>query len=239
MNKLVAFILIGLLDSFAFAADTIIEVIPLNYRPASELIPLLTPLLGNSTQLIDNGANLLVRTTPDRLAEINALVKQLDMRQSNLLITVIQNADELNAAQLNDHGIGHVYQTQHAEQNTQSIRTLEGVPAHIKVGRLYPRQNFSAYGYPTTTDYSEVTTGFEITPKLVGQQVILSVGPWSDKMNGQGQIETQNAQSTVRINLGEWVDIGGIGENSSVITRQTSKSQMRILIKVERGELDQ
>lgn len=251
MNTLLALILVGLLNSAGFAADTRIEVIPLNYRPASELIPLLAPLLGNSAQLIDNGANLLVNTTPDRLAEINALIKQLDIRQSNLIITVIQSrqttADELNAQRRDSSKLsdsGHIYQTQDAEQNTQTIRTLEGVPAHIKAGNVYPRQNFSAYGYPTTIDYTEATTGFEITPKLLGRQVILSVAPWSDKMNGHGQIQTLNAQSTIRINLGEWVEIGGIGENSSnsnnaVITHQTSKSQTRILLKVERGESDQ
>ncbi|MFZ2405872.1 MAG: hypothetical protein WAW41_12090, partial [Methylobacter sp.] len=85
------------------------------------------------------------------------------------------------------------------------------------------------------------TTGFEVIPRLAGQQVILSVAPWSDKMNGRGQIETQNAQSTIRVNLGEWVELGGSGENSSsssngalVNTRQIDKSQMHILVKVDR-----
>lgn len=243
-------ILITLLNNSVFAENNIIEVIPLANRPASELIPLLAPLLGNNTQLIDNGSNLLLKTTPDRLAEINALVKQLDARQSNLVITVIQsrqtNADELNAP-LTDSStsggniLGHVYQTQDKDrdQNTQTIRTLDGIPAHIKAGNIYPRQNFSGYGYPTTTDYTEATTGFEVIPRLVGQQVTLSVSPWSDKMNGQGQIGSQNSQSTIRINLGEWVELGNIGENSrssgtAVNTRQTGNSQMHILIKVDR-----
>ena len=118
---------------------------------------------------------------------------------------------------------------------------MDGVPAHIKVGNIYPIQNFSGYGYPTTTQLTEATTGFEVIPRLAGQQVILSVAPWSDKMNGQGQIETQNAQSTIRINLGEWVELGGVGENTSnssngtfTNTRQTGERQMHILVKVER-----
>ncbi len=254
MKKILVFILITLLNSRAFSENTIIEVIPLSNRPAFELIPLLTPLLGNSAQLIDNGSNLLVKTTPDRLNAINALVKQLDAQQKNLLITVIQSrqtsADELNAAvriHLNapvdapSRFSGHIYQTQDkdAAQNTQTIRTLEGMPAHIKTGNVYPRQNFSGYGYPTTTEYLEVTTGFDVIPRLTGQQVILSVSPWSDRLNGRGQIETQNAQSTIRINLGEWAELGGVGENSSnlgsalVNTRQTGNSQMHILVKVD------
>jgi type II secretory pathway component GspD/PulD (secretin) len=242
-----------------YAAETIIEVIPLNNRPASEIIPLLTPLLGNTAQLIDNGSSVLVKTSAEHLKEINVIIKQLDQRQSNLLITVVQSrqatADELNAGarvQLNDStedvsksgGMNaHVYQTQDkdAEQNTQTIRTLEGVPAYIKAGNVYPRQNFSAYGQPTTTEYIEASTGFAVTPRLVGQQVILSVSPWSDKMNGLGQVDAQNAQSTVRINLGNWVELGGGGEHARqsgngglVNTRQVGNQQMHILVKVDR-----
>jgi len=260
LKKILTLIFISLLNSSAFAADAIIEVIPLTNRPAFEILPLLAPLLGNSAQLIDNGSNLLVKTTPDKLAEIKAIIKQLDVRQSNLIITVIQSrqttADELNAAarvQLNipvddpsrssGRVIGHLYQTQDksADENTQTVRTMEGVPAQIKVGNIYPIQNFSVYGYPTTTQYTEATTGFEVIPRLAGQQVILSVSPWSDKMNGRGQIATQNAQSTVRINLGEWIELGGVGENTSsssnsalVNTRQIDKNQMHILVKVDR-----
>lgn len=260
MKKLLALLLITLLGSNAFAEDTIIEVIPLTNRPAFEILPLLAPLLGNTAQLVDNGSNLLVKTTPDRLAEIKAIVNQLDVRLSNLVITVIQSkyttADELNAAArvqanipLDDPSraggriIGHVYQTQDksTDKNTQTVRTMEGVPAHIETGNVYPRQNFSVYGYPTTTQYTEATTGFAVIPRLAGQQVILSVAPWSDKMNGRGQIETQNAQSTIRVNLGEWVELGGSGENSTsssngafVNTRQIDKSQMHILVKVDR-----
>ncbi|TAN71282.1 MAG: hypothetical protein EPN17_01905 [Methylobacter sp.] len=260
MKKILTLIFIALLGNSVFAAETIIEVIPLNHRPASEILPLLAPLLGDTAQLIDNGSNLLVKTTPDRLAEIKTIVNQLDVRQNNLLITVIQSkqttADELNAAagiQLNipvddpsksgGRMMTRLYQTQgkNADENTQTVRTLEGVTAHIKAGNVYPRQNFSVYGYPTTTEFTEATTGFAVTPKLIGQQVILSVAPWSDKMNGRGQIETQDAQSTLRVNLGEWVELGGVGENTNnstnsalVNTRQIDKSQMHILIKVDK-----
>ena len=259
MKKYLAslFISIILLGQCAFAAETTIEVIPLTNRPAAEILPLLAPLLGNTAQLIDNGSNLLVKTTPDQLAQIKSIVSQLDVRQSNLAITVMQSrqttADELNASagvqvagnssSVGGRMVGHIYQTQakDADENTQTVRTLEGVPAHIKVGSIYPRQNYSGYGYPTTTEYTEAATGFAVMPRLAGQQVILSVSPWSDKMNGRGQLDIQNAQSTLRINLGEWVELGGIGESSSsntngalVNTRETSKNQMHILLKVDR-----
>ncbi|MGZ4998549.1 MAG: hypothetical protein ACXV8J_12080, partial [Methylobacter sp.] len=72
MKKLLALLFISLLNSSALAEDMIIEVIPLTNRPAFEILPLLAPLLGNTAQLVDNGSNLLVKTTPDRLAEIQS-----------------------------------------------------------------------------------------------------------------------------------------------------------------------
>lgn len=260
MKKLSALIFIALLGNSVFADETVLEVIPLTNRPAFEILPLLSPLLGDTAQLIDNGSSLLVKTTPDRLAEIKAIINQLDVRQSNLVITVIQSrqttADELNAgarAQLNvpvddplrmgGRIIGHLYQTQDksADKNIQTVRTMEGVPAHIKAGNIYPSQYSSSYGYSTATEFIEATTGFEVIPRLTGQQVVLSVSPWSDKMNGQGQLEVQNAQSTLRVNLGEWVEIGGVGESNNgstnstfMNTRQVGDSQMHILVKVDR-----
>lgn len=260
MKKLSILIFIALLGSSVFAGEVVLEVIPLANRPAFEIVPLLAPLLGNTAQFVDNGSSLLVKTAPERLAEIKAIVSQLDVRQSNLVITVIQSnqttADELNAAasvQLNgstDYSlrsggriIGHLYQTQdkNADKNIQTVRTMEGVPAHIKAGNIYQGQYSSSYGYAIATEPIEATTGFEVIPRLAGQQVVLSVSPWSDKMNGQGQLEVQNAQSTLRVNLGEWVEIGGAGESSNgssngafVNTRQTGDRQMHILIKVDR-----
>jgi len=261
LKRLLALIFISLLNSTAFAEDAVIEVIPLKHRPAFEIMPLLAPLLGNSAQLIDNGSNLLVKATPDRLTEIKSIVRQLDVRQSNLVITVVQSrqstAEELNAAAGVQRNVpvdapsraggrlfGHVYQTQdkHADENTQTVRTLEGMPAHIKAGNIYPGQYYSNYNYSSATEPAEATTGFEVIPRLTGNQVVLSVSPWSDRMNGRGQIETRNAQSTIRINLGEWVELGGIGENTSstnsalVNTRQVGESRMHILVKVDRAD---
>jgi hypothetical protein len=253
-------------STISSAEETILEVISLSNRPASEIQPLLSPLLEITDQVIADGSNLIVRTTPERLAEIKTIISKLDARQSNLIITVIQSsqttADELNAVarvQLNipvddlsksgGRINGHVYQTQdnHGNENIQTIRTMEGNTAYIKAGSTYPIQNVqiynSGYGYPsvsTTNEIIEATTGFAVTPRLAGRQVILDVSPWSDKINRRGQIQTHDAQSTITINLGEWVELGGIGENSNSSTnrtlstiRQTSKNQLHILVKVD------
>jgi len=265
-KTLLSLLFIIMFSTISSAEETILEVISLSNRPASEIQPLLSPLLESTDQVIADGSNLIVRTTPERLAEIKTIISKLDAPQSNLIITVIQSsqttADELNAVarvQLNipvddlsksgGRISGHVYQTQdkYDNENIQTIRTMEGNTAYIKAGSTYPTQNVqiynSGYSYPsvsTSTEFIEATTGFAVTPRLAGQQVILDVSPWSDKMNKRGQIQTQDAQSTIRMNLGEWVDLGRIGEvsNSSTTgtlstTRQSSRNQLHILVKVD------
>lgn len=268
MNKqLLILLFIITLGNTLCIAETIIEVITVNNRPASEIQPLLKPLLDESDQVIADGANLLVKTSPERLTEIRTFVSKLDSRQQNLLITVLQSsqitADELNAAARaqinmstnnvsNTTGIiaGHVYQTQGktARENTQAIRTLEGNTAYIKTGNTYPVQNVqiinSGYGYPavsTNTEFIEASTGFAVIPRLNGEQVTLEVAPWSERMAARGQIQSQTAQSNLRVNLGEWVELGGISLNSQQSNsnglaniRQTGSSEVHILIKVEK-----
>ena len=247
-------VIISLLCNYALADYSDIEIVPLSNRPASEIIILLAPLLDNSAQLTDNGSSLLIKATPDRMKDIKALIQKLDVRQNNLMISVIESqqvtADQLNAAdgivssdpaKSNNH-TAHFYQTQAKgnDEATHVIRTLDGVPATIKVGQNNPQQNFSAFGFPSSTQYKETSTGFSVTPRLVGQQVLLNVSPWSETMNGKGQVGVHQAQSTLRINLGEWVEIGGIGQNPNanmngtlMTTRQIDKNTLHILIKVD------
>lgn len=248
MIKILALLIISLLSNQVLADNSDIQIVPISNRPASEIIALLAPLLDNGAQLTDNGASLLVKASPDQLKTIKALIQKLDVRQTNLMVSVMESqqitADQLNmAAGTSSGNTAHIYQTQAKgdEEAIHVVRTLEGVPAFIKVGVSNPQQNFSAFGYPATTQYKETSTGFSVTPRLVGTQVLLNVSPWSETMNGQGQIKTQQAQSTLRINLGEWVELGGEGPNpsgnmsgSSMDTREIDKNTQHVLIKVDR-----
>jgi type II secretory pathway component GspD/PulD (secretin) len=251
----------------ALAEQTVIEVIPLANRPASEIQPLLEPLLEYTDHVVANGSNLVVKTTPERLTEIKALVSELDTRLNNLIITVIQSrhltADELNAAArvrisgpIDDPSkarasvYGHYYQNrnQYASESTQTIRTLEGNTAYIQAGSAYPAENVQIYdsGYgpiiSTTTGFIDTTTGIAVTPRLSGEQAILDVSPWSDRLNARGQIETQGAQTTIRVKLGEWVELGGINEDSQnnsngnlARIQQLNQNRLHILVKVDKA----
>lgn len=267
MKKQVLALLLMLFMVPAIAAtESVVEVISIYNRPASEIQPLLIPLLENTDQIVANGDSLIVKTTPERLQTITNLIRKLDNPLNNLLITVIQSRD-VTAEQLNagvgfdikvplqnpGHPRGHVegyynqFQGRNNNQNTQTIRTLEGVPAHIKAGNVVPITNYQVYrdgyGYPyenRSTQLVEATTGFEVTPRLVGQQVVLDVSPWSDSIDAQGQFQTQEANTSIRANLGEWVDLGGVDESGQSsgntpfsYNRQSGQNTLHILVKVD------
>ncbi len=247
-------------------AEPVMEVITVYNRPSEELRPLLLPLLESTDQVVANGDSLIVKTEPERLQTITNLIRKLDKPLNNLMISVIQSrdvtAEQLNAGvnfaiqvpvQRPGDAKGHVqgyynqFQGQGNRQATQTIRTLEGTPAHIQAGNVVPITNAQVYqdgyGYPyqnRSTQYIEATTGLEVTPRLVGQQVELDVAPWSDRFNNQGQIETQGANTVIRANLGEWVDLGGVAESGQSsgntpygYNRQATQNNLHILVKVD------
>lgn len=264
MYRLVCFVLVLLLSLGVIAEETLVEIIQVNNRPAEELTPLLLPLLEPGEQIVANGNSLLVKTQPQRLQTITNLIRKLDNPVNNLLVSVIQSS-EITAAQLNAELAGRItlpatgkitinggaYYNQNQgvsrRQDTQTIRTMEGVPAHIRAGNAYPIRSYqqypTPYGYPQasqSTHYFEATTGFAVTPRLMGKQVDLDVSPWSERANGPDQFQIQEAQTSIRVNLGEWVEIGGVDENGQsnntgtlAYSNQSNQSRLRIMVKVD------
>lgn len=249
------------------AAQTVIEVIPLFNRPAAELQPLIAPLLEPSDSVVGNGFSLIVKTNPARLAEIKSLIKKLDTAPVNLSIKVIQSkdqtAEQLNAAaNINvkipiNHpaevkgGIsGYVQQQQRSSHTEQSLKTLEGKPAYIKVGSHHPIRYSAVYdsGYgrrtvASNTQYIEATTGFAVLPRLNGDEVTLEISPWSEQMQQGGVIETQSAQTTLKTKLGQWLEIGTINEVSQAtgsglfnVEQGSGENLIRILVQVEKAQ---
>ena len=235
--KLVAYSL--LLPVLAYAENTIMEIIALQHRPASEIQALIAPLLENGDRVSDNGFQLIVKTTPGRLENIKALVQQLDTQQHNLIVSVLQNsslsADELNAQEsirlspqtIQFQGMNADTRELRRQQTTQSLRTLEGQAAIIKTGKIRPIQNIGVYGsinanqttanqfVPGNTQFIEIDSGFSVTPRLNGEQISIEIAPWSEQFQAGNQIETQGLRTSVNTKLGVWVEIAGIDSTST------------------------
>jgi hypothetical protein len=145
-------------------ADMPLEVIQLQHRPAADLLPILRPMLVEGASMTGTGFQLIVRTTPENLAELRGILATLDSAPKQLLVTVKQVADrsELGSdvsiganVHIGEHGrvilpgggvTGRDNVTLRArgtaargdDADTQSVRVLEGGDAYIQIGQSVP-----------------------------------------------------------------------------------------------------
>ncbi len=219
----------------ALAEDATLETIALGHRPAEEMAELIRPLLDEGDAVIASRGQLIIKASPVKLAEIRALVEQLDKPLHRLMITLVQGnglsvewlAARVNKARLSGEAPqvmsggsgGHVYRLQANETGThiQRVQTVAGKAAYIEFGEERPvlRQSIAQYGnrliVAPDASYRKTTSGFAVTPQLVGKDIVLELSPWSRQVNraGGGVIDTQSAAMTLRAALGEWVELGG------------------------------
>lgn len=254
--------LLYLWSTLLSASEPVLRVIELNNRPAEEIQPIIVPLLHPADRVIARGSSLIVRSTPDRLVEIEQLIHELDSPVASLIISVIQDTT-LSAREMNARAKVKIQVPVNAPEDTraavkgqfsddrlqdsvkisQRVRTLEGQQAYIQAGSAHPVQNYPGQGYQPTTDYIDTTTGFAVTPRLSGDQVFIQIAPWSDKMRRTGVIDTQSARTTVRAELGQWVEIGGIsdygqaqGKGLTAQSRSDYQQNTHLLIKVDKTQ---
>ncbi len=265
MWRRLALIAIAIAAGIAPAGAEDLSTIELRHRPPEEMVPLIQPLLGPGDVVIPARDSLILKAAPEKVEEVRDLVRQLDKSPHRLLITVTQGRD-LSAETLNAQGRlrgridlnrpadpsirfrGHIYQSEGRDSAgyTQRLQTLEGQSAQIEVGAQIPVPTQSyygyGYGYSESIEYRPATTGFVVTPRLSGGEVILELSPWSDRLSRDrfGVIDTQSAHTVIRAVLGEWVEIGGqaemsMSEESGLASRNysTRSQQNRIFLKVE------
>ena len=135
------------------------------------------------------------------------------------------------------------------DRDVQRVRVLEGHEAFIQTGQSVPsaEQQVVVTGSTVTTvqsvQYRNVTKGFYVRPRLAGEQVTLQISPHRDTLSasGGGSIDTRSATTVVSARLGQWVEIGGVGEqhtrSSTGVAASTSSSgssQYSIYIRVDR-----
>jgi type II secretory pathway component GspD/PulD (secretin) len=109
-----------------------------------------------------------------------------------------------------------------AEQTTQRLRLRDGSKGFILMGEMVPyvremlllARRYSGYGQ--TIEFQAVNTGFWVRPILERGYVTLEIRPHlegfqrsSTRMMGMpSAVQLQELVSTVRVPLGQWVDLG-------------------------------
>ncbi len=250
-------------------AETIFKIITLQHRFASDLLPAISPMVGLDGTATGMQNQLILRASPERMRDIEAIVESLDVARVNRRITV-SNSNSIETQHNRTEASGTIRRgnvsisnDRHAAPNNgrvdivrntsntyrsgnQFINVVEGERAYISNGQIVP---FTQEWISLTrryiqierlTDWREITTGFAVRPRTIGNQVELEITPRIASLNNQGFIDVESLTTTIRVNLGDWVNIGGTMQNNDEISRKilglqsTSNNQnSNIIIKVE------
>lgn len=190
-------------------------------------------------------------TTKQRLRELSGSVGAGDVRvtvpgsgsrdNSGLVIEGVRGNDILKARVVESQSLEN-------DKNTQHLQVLEGNRAFIRVGQSLPVPERSVFLTPQgvrvieSTQFRDATTGFYVLPRINGDRVTLEVSPQRDSPSTQspGSINIQHIVTSVSGRLGEWIDLGGVGQNktdqtSAIGSRSTATTseQRTVLIRVE------
>jgi len=285
-RRQLAAVLLGALLAAGAAAQTTVEVIPLKYRQADQIIPVIQQLLSRDASVSNFQNQLVIRATPAELAQVKSVLASLDTPPRRLLISVRQNADvtgsrreaEISGSIGNDQARvtvpgsasreggnvvlrdgddrlrARVADTQQSgsERIAQTVQVLEGYSAFIRVGEARPVRNRQVVRTMVngqlvdrvieSTDYVEAATGFNVRPRLQGDRVTLDIDPQRETFDDQrrGAVNVQRVVTTVSGRLGEWIELGGMGDDRSgsrsdiLSTNSTRSSDRRgVQVKVE------
>ena len=242
--------LFAMLFSVTAMAATEFKIITLQHRFADELLPIIQPLAGEDGVVTGMQNQLIIRTSPENMAEIEQVIASMDVARSNLKITV-NRQNNLDSTQ---HGvdvsgrkrIGNVaistnrYPRQARDgvqidiqnnssttkQNCQQfINVVDGEFAFIQVGQSVPfTQEWRTFTHrythiKRTTEFIEVSTGFAVRPRSIGGQIELDITPRIAQLNQQGFIDFEALRTVVRVNKGEWFDLGGAMQRNDEVSR--------------------
>jgi type II secretory pathway component GspD/PulD (secretin) len=257
------------------AQQTVLEVIELNYRNADQVIPMLKPLLAPGGTISGMQNRIIVRTTPQNLAELRKVLDVVDAMPRKLTISVRQHSNasgtgteaEISGSIGNnraratvpgtgsnqggtvvirsgdDKVRGRESQSQSVanDSSVQTLQVLEGNEAFIQVGQSVPVRSQAAQG-SETIQYRDAGAGFYVRPRVSGNQVTLSISTRRDSVAdpNTGAINVQHVDTVISGRLGEWLELGGIAQESvqrdsgTVYRRSVSgQEERRVFLKVE------
>jgi hypothetical protein len=229
MNRgaLIRFAVLTLLASGALAQNTL-EIIGLRHRVAGEVIPSLQPLLEPGATLSGQGSQLFVRTGPGNLAELRRALEAIDRPARRLLISVRFDSS-LEAASRGIEAGARVTnrdaqvelraqdsRSRADERVDQRVQALEGARATILTGESRPLRQRQYIQTPAgvvsqeVTVVQEMTSGFEVVPRVSGDTVQVEIVQQRASASGY-----ERAGTTASGRLGEWFQLGAVAMGGS------------------------
>lgn len=264
---LTSFLLIALID--CACAAPVLKIIPLKHRFAQDLVPVIQPLVGSAGSVSGFNEQLIINAEPSAIAEIETVIRNLDVERRNWRMTVSHAGSGTRAETRN--GVsgeigkdirvsmpdrhGRTRRGVNVELNDRSrtwsesgnieLQILDGESGFIRVGQEIP---YTATWIELTrrharliqeVQWRDVSTGFAVRPRQLGNQVDIEIVPRISALNGQGSIDFTELSTHIRADPGEWVDLGATLSARDEVSRailqegngsQQSSTQLRIRV---------
>ena len=239
------------------AQQPVLEILTLKYRNADQVVPILKPLLAPGGTISGMQNRVIVRTSPQNLAELRQVLDTLDARPRRLLISVRQDAageQTRNEAELfgsvqsgdvrasvpgtrrNADGTvvlrrGDDRVTARAE-DSRSLSANRGLQTlQVTEGGeawIHAGPSLAVQGGESTT-YREAGTGFRVRPRVSGNNVTLEISTQRGGASDpvSGSLDVQRVDTLVSGRLGEWIELGGLAQQGTRTDRGTLSRSTR------------
>ncbi len=231
-------------------AEGPLKIISLHHRFAQDVLPSIQPLVGPDGVASAVGNNLLIRTSPERLADIERVIAMLDVERKTLRITVSHDrvtqgsTRELGASGSVRRGnvvvrvpdrYGRVSQgvdvdiaqqdVNASERASEFVSVLEGERANIGVGQSVP---FTETWAVLTRQYLRVQQTVQFRDISTGFAVRpRAIGDGYEleiapriASLAGGVIVFEELATTVHARPGQWMDLGGIMQSRDQVSRE-------------------
>lgn len=123
----------------------------------------------------------------------------------------------------------------------------DGMPAFISTGQSQPQPTRNVTRAPDgalivtdSVSYRDVSTGFEVVPRVSGERVFLDINPRRETPGPGGTLNVQRMSTSASARLGEWFEIGGLAissntQSSGILSSSNAQRQenRRVWVKVE------
>ena len=214
------------------AAQYALEIIPLRHRTVEQVLPTLRPLVEPGGTLTGQGNQLIVRASPANLADIRRALDAIDRPLRRLQISVrFDDALEASSQGIEASGrIGNRGSRVEVQAQQSSSRADERVDQRVQV-----LEGGRASLFSVQSMQQDLATGFEVVPRLSGNNVFLEIAPQRETVESY-----QRAATSVAGRLGEWFELGAIGSGATREDRGIASASgaraaqsRRIWVKVE------
>jgi Bacterial type II/III secretion system short domain len=233
----------------SWAAD--VAVIRIKYRWASEVLPIIQSMLSpQGTVTVSERINsLIIVDSQDSIQRVRAYLEQFDIPLAQVKIHVRFYERRTNAAGSVSAGgrVSHddmsvsvggrkkdgvdlsLEESRRRQTNYAEFLVIatSGRPAFIRSGQEIPYRgkwpDYTRHYAPNadTTVFQAVETGFEVTPTVVGENVLMRIVPriaYGER--NDTIIRFYGAQTELTAPFGRWVEIGGANTHSNEVIEE-------------------